>query len=618
MIDIYKSLGFNEIIFNKDKQNEDIDYVKSNKYILNCIEEKYINSWEFFDKRNGIQFVVEDGLENDFDSIVPHITNNNIWNLRIMNNFYNNFFSCENAETNCGEVSINLLNADFVPSTLKYDTLKVQISAFNIGDLRIFTSDSKNISPYAKKIVTNMDDVVFSAKYSDIPKCNDERLNYLCARIDRINEVKTELFGGSLFYFVTISTSFGPLNLYFSYDSIVDKKLFEKIELNTWFKDSLYIECFCQISADPFLHENFLGINTYESNLDVCRRIFTNEKFDLLNKYLRDDCTYISSKWNLKGKDNIIDTFNSVALLDGEIILDKVLLLTTNNELMKKYEGKEILLYKECGKDFQYPFYVETDEEGKIYNIVMDCEFFAEFGIRYSYGVFKFDFEYIKDIEKLEHNLALKKIIDLQFNDNKSPYFNLLFDKLNKLLENRKFYKKKMDRLYYFSTFNIVKDIKNKVYNFKYNRSNNFGINSILFEIFLAPLFEFENTNLKLDNKYYINNENIKKDIFDYCDYYSFDDLKRIYNKIKRIEKCLEGGILQNGSIKEIDDIINRFIFPDDITYKYLKPFDKYFMLDYCKDELIEFYDDFIRYMTILINVAKKHKCDYISLFFRF
>lgn len=614
---IFKSLGFNDYFKTNENKNKLINYIKDNKNIIKGIEKSYINVWENNIKKHGVQFSVEKGLENAFDCITPHITNNNVWKLRILEDTDKDLFLCEDFNINNGKCAINIINKDILPSHKRYDSCEVQVSGFNLSNIKLFTKKAENKSALAEDVTNSNRTALFKVKYTDNSPCKDESLNIVCGIVYGFGKIDVDLFDGFSCYYASFKTHFGNFTLYFPEESIDDKEgLFDLLMNKDTLEEYIYAECLCFINGDAYLSDELSAYKpTYENNLSLCRRAFNKEEYDFIYEYLREDCTYRSNKWQLNGRDEILKKFKEISSIKCNINMKKILLLSTENESKKKYEGKEILLYTEEGKTANNPFYVETDEEGKIYNIEMDSNSIAHWGVNYLYSLYQKKLWYIENVEELDHQSALNKINSLEFNDGFDKYFDILCDKMLNSIKNRKFAKKKNKDVYYFTAVKVNEDKKNKQYNIEYNRSNNFGVDNLLYYNFLCLLFKPNDARSILNNeKYYFNRSGIRFTYENDESYYKVSELKKIYKNIKELDKLLSKELDKDKIVnKLLYQTIDTFEFPD-VTYKYLSFNGKVNVFNYCREEIRSFYKDFIKYMTILINVAEKNQCDYISI----
>ncbi|MBR4177939.1 MAG: hypothetical protein IKR57_01160 [Bacilli bacterium] len=617
MINVYNSLGYKNFFEKKENQQKLIDYVTKNGLVISGFEHEYINAYENVEDKNGIQFVVEKGKEKIFKEIKPHITNNDVWKLRILESKTLDYFLCENAITNQGKCAINILNKDILPSYSRYDSFEVQVSGFNCSKVKLFTKNGKIKTDLARDVCNDQTTALFKINFSEESVVKDDRLNVICGIVYRFGKCDNHFLKKNDFYFAGFRTHFGDFTLYFPKEDLIDEEnlldtLLSKEKLN----DYVYIESLCSIQGDAYLSDERSRYQpNYENNLSLCRRAFNEEEYNFLYNYLREDCKYKSNNWQLNGRDEILKKFKEISTPKCNIEMEKILLLSTDNEEKKKYEGKEILLYTEEGKDVKNPFYVETDENGKIYNIEMDSNSIAHWGVNYSPSVYWNNLAYIENIEKKSHEEALKKINSLEFNENFDTYFEILCSNVKSKLNDNKFSKKKSRDVHYFSTVKISKNVKDKQYDIVYNRSNNFGVDDLLFYNYLLLLFNQEKGNKGLKSNYYKNRIGIKfahenEEIF-----YNFDDLKKIYDRILKVIELLSNPLDKKALKNKILFLtIDTSIFPSDITYKYLSTKGKIDVFEQNREELIRFYKEFIKKMTILINVAKKNECNYVSL----
>ena len=621
MNEIYKRFGFNNYFSNKKNQEKLVKYIKENGKIIKGIEKDYINAWEDIDNSIGLQFTVLKGSENDFDKIVPHVTNDAIWNLRILDHIEDDLYLCENAESNSGEYAINIINKDVLPSCSRYDTFTTQVCGFAITPVKIFSEKCADKSLLANDVVNANVTALFKAHFTEDSKVKEERINMLCGVVYDFSKCESSLFEGTTYYRALFYTKLGRFRLYFEENLIEDdENLMELLLKGGKLDDYIYIECACSIQADAYLNESdSVYVPNYENNLSLCRRAFSEEEFDFLYDYMREDCTYKSNNWQFDDRDGIIGTFKRISKEKCNVDMKKILLLSTDNESKKKYEGKEILLYTQEGKDAQIPFYVETDENGKIYNIEMDTNSYTWWGTSYPLAVYNRNLSYLEKVEKLSHEEALEKINCLEFNKDFDLYFDKLCNEVLDNIKNRKLTKNRNKNYVYFTTVKISKNTKEKEYNINYIRSNNFGISDFLFFNFLDMFFKPNLVDNILNIKYSKNRTGIRYGSMNGECYYSMSELKKIYKSIKEVDKLLS---------KEIDDetlqndllyyMISSFTYYEDLTYKYLSLKGQVDLFNCCREEIRGFYKDFIKKMTILINVANKNECDYISMIFTY
>lgn len=621
MNEIYRCLGFNNYFNNKTNQEKLMKYIKEYGKIVKGIEKKYINAWEKVDNNGGIQFSVQKGSENDFNKITPHVTNDAIWNLRLLENIKDDLYLCEDASSNTGEYSINIINKDVLPSCFRYDTFTTQVCGFALSPVKFFSEKCTHKSKLANDVTKANATALFKVHYSNNSEVKDEKVNIVCGIVYGFEKCKSTLFDGTTYYYAMFNTKLGRFKLYFAEEDIEDEEDLIKLLLSgNKLDDYIYIECLCSIQGDVFLNESIpIYIPKYENNLSLCRRAFTKEEFDCLYEHMREDCTYKSNNWQLNNRDEILTTFKRISKEKCNVDMNKILLLSTENKSKKKYEGKEILLYTQEGKDVQNPFYVETDEHGKIYNIEMDSDYIAHWGVNYPIATYNRNLFYLESVEKLPHDEALKKINSLQFNIdcNFDLYFNQLCDKVLCMIKNRSFTKNRNKNDLYFTTVKISKSVKEKEYNINYIRSNNFGISDFLFFNFLDVFFKPHLADNILNKKYHKNRVGIRFAQMNNECYYSIAELKRIYKNIKEVDKLLS---------KEIDEkalrndllfkMISSFVCYDDLTSEYLSLKGQVDLYNYCREEIRLFYKDFIKKMTILMNIATKNECNYISIIF--
>ena len=279
-----------------------------------------------------------------------------------------------------GAVTLNLVNADVLPSFLPKDEITAQVVGFPLY-IRYFENEDKYAEeqpalPNGNKMLLS-DGMIFpTGLFSNAEEKNTEENGAVLIRGTVKKALKgTVQFGEEkdwTFLDVIINTQFGDLEIMHTVEQVQESD-------RKFIKEGAVVSGVFTLSADVAIFEYEKGIvRDFEHNLSLLRYTFQEGEAERLRAALSDDAEYIS-EWaglNYYGKDEIINKFNYVMESNPDCPffahLATIISIDEGDEELPYSVGQRcIIIASESEYDYDSICFMECDEENKISKIVV-------------------------------------------------------------------------------------------------------------------------------------------------------------------------------------------------------------------------------------------------------